>query len=366
VEQAKFSVLIVDDQPSSYDVLDLFLAQEPYRLGYESSGEKLLLRLESLRQNLPDAILLDMILEGMSGLEACETIKQHPNWSHIPIIMMTAANTKDELTQCFAAGADDFLSKPINRLELKARLRARLRDKQQCDELKAALQLREEMATMIIHDLRAPATTVSLSAKRLLNPELSPEKQRSAIDRILRVSCTQEDLLNDLLITAKFEAGQLSLQRTPVDLSELMAEICIDYEEIAAQRYIHLVQTIPAVNPVQSLDRRLIQRVIENLLTNAIRYSPKYSIITLQLEYPTSDTVHIQVLDQGRGIKPDLKARFFERFTIGEPQPNILQMGLGLSFCKMVVELHQGQIEIEDNSPMGTIFTVKLANQGFT
>lgn len=129
---SQFSILIVDDEPDSFDVIDTLLSNPDYHLHYASSGPRAIASLDAIQ---PDLILLDVMMPGMDGIEACQHIKAMPQWEAVPIIMVTALTTKQDLAKCFNAGADDFISKPINRLELTARVRSMLRIHQQYKEL---------------------------------------------------------------------------------------------------------------------------------------------------------------------------------------------------------------------------------------
>ncbi|GBF78903.1 two-component system response regulator [Aphanothece sacrum] len=130
-------ILVVDDEPRNFDVIESFLSHENYELNYASSGEE---ALESLNLMPIDLILLDVMMPEMDGLEACSLIKVNPQWQSIPIIMVTALTAKEDLARCLNTGADDFISKPVNSLELRARVNSMLRIKQQYDEIQIGLQ----------------------------------------------------------------------------------------------------------------------------------------------------------------------------------------------------------------------------------
>jgi diguanylate cyclase len=128
------SILVVDDDPNNFDVIEAFLDDQDYRLHYISSGEAAIAAIAPLN---PDLILLDVMMPGLDGLAICQQIKSTPAWATIPIVMVTALSSKPDLASCFAAGANDFISKPINRLELVARVRSMLLLRQQYRQLAA-------------------------------------------------------------------------------------------------------------------------------------------------------------------------------------------------------------------------------------
>ena len=132
VEHKKRIILVIDDESSVFEVIEGLLYREHYDLTYIESGQKALTCIDEVQ---PDVILLDLMMPKMDGIETCQQIKSNPLWSPIPIIMVTALSSKEDLARCLDAGADDFLSKPINSLELRARVRSMLRIKQQYDAL---------------------------------------------------------------------------------------------------------------------------------------------------------------------------------------------------------------------------------------
>ena len=130
------SILIVDDESRNFDVIEALLNEYDYDLNYASSGQEALESLEILEIDL---ILLDVMMPDMDGIEVCERIKSIPKYRPIPIIMVTALTAKEDLAECLNAGADDFISKPLNALELRARVQSMLRIKQQYDALQISL-----------------------------------------------------------------------------------------------------------------------------------------------------------------------------------------------------------------------------------
>jgi diguanylate cyclase (GGDEF)-like protein len=126
------SILIIDDEPDNFDVIETLLSDLDYQLHYAANGEEAIDSLDLFR---PDLILLDVMMPGIDGIEVCRRIKAMPQWESLPIVMVTALTTKADLARCFAAGAEDFISKPVNRLELRARVRSMLRLHQQYQQL---------------------------------------------------------------------------------------------------------------------------------------------------------------------------------------------------------------------------------------
>ena len=129
------SVLIIDDEADNFDVIETILGDQDYQLHYAASGQDAIAYLDTFQ---PDLILLDVMMPVMDGIEVCQRIKALPEWQTVPIIMVTALNSKEDLARCMNAGADDFISKPLNSLEFRARVSSMLRIKEQHDRLERA------------------------------------------------------------------------------------------------------------------------------------------------------------------------------------------------------------------------------------
>lgn len=350
------SILVVDDEPSGFDVIETILFDEGYDLHYASSGSAALKRLETA---LPDLILLDVMMPEIDGVEVCRQVKSNPQWRHIPIIMVTALSSKVVLARCLETGADDFVDKPVNALELRARVRSMLRIKGQHDALQAALQFRQEMSDMLVHDLRNPLASVILSCAILQRTDLQ-DKQRHKVEQILYAGHQLQSMIDSLLLMAKLESGKIVLEQSTVDLCMLVRQAVADFQAIAASKQIELKVQISSACCLVEADAALLRRVLDNLLSNAIKFSPREGWVILQIDFPSDARVRLQVVDQGVGIKADQQQAIFERYGVGRIVKGVLQTGLGLAFCKLAVEAHQGKIFVEDNQPRGAIFVVEL------
>ncbi|MBR8826705.1 MAG: hybrid sensor histidine kinase/response regulator [Gomphosphaeria aponina SAG 52.96 = DSM 107014] len=349
------AILIVDDEPSNFDVIEALLFKEGYQLYYASNGVKALKILEKLQLDL---IILDVMMPEIDGLEVCRQVKANSQLQHIPIIMVTALNSKEDLAHCLETGADDFIGKPVNGIELRARVRSMLRIKQQYDKLTANLKLREDLSEMIVHDLRNPLTNIILASEYLKLTSLKA-KQEEKVEQIRMAGDRLQSLTNDLLILAKAEAGKMTLNRESVDLCALAQKVRGEMKAIALQKKIKLLAHLPPGKHL-FLDANLFERVLENLLSNGIKFSPSGSTITLQINYPANKLAQIIVADQGPGISAQIKNIIFQKYEVGEIKNGTAQTGIGLAFCKMVIEAHNGEIFVEDNHPRGAVFTINL------
>lgn len=351
------SILIVDDEPDNFDVIETFLKDEGYQLHYAPNGQKALDQLASFQ---PDVILLDVMMPGMNGIQVCQTIKAKLEWQMIPIVMVTALNTKEDLARGLASGASDFISKPVNSTELKARVRSMLKIKKQYDDLQTLLQQREDMVNMIVHDLRNPLTSILLSTDILRFPNLTVENQRKKIDQIAIAGHQLQTLIDSLLLMAKLESGKMVLNRTEIDLYTPCLSAVEDFEPIAAQKNVRLVSQLTEAKGVINVDLAVFRRILDNLLSNAIKFTPPNSEVNISVSYLESGGAKIQVADAGPGVREEVRKSIFEKYEIGTLMPDIPQIGLGLAFCKMAIEAHGGAISVAENQPRGAIFTLSL------
>lgn len=242
-----------------------------------------------------------------------------------------------------------------------------LRIKQQYDALEATLHLREDLSKMIVHDLRNPLTNILLSSTMLLQSGFEG-KNLERLQIIINSGRELNLMINDLLMLTKMDSGKMVLKLIEVDLNQLISKVVSEFQAIAFEKNIHLVTELALQSQSVSIDTNLFHRVFDNLISNAIKFSPSGSQVIVQVDYtnhPASSdspaaTSTIQVIDFGPGVREDQRQRIFDKYEVGNPISGVSQLGLGLAFCKMVVEAHQGKIFVEDNQPQGSIFTVVL------
>lgn len=354
-------ILIVDDEPSARQTMEMLLLREGYDLAFAADGYEALAHLD---EDDADVILLDVMMPGMDGFELCERLRRNPKWQHVPIILVTALDSKQDLARGLEAGADDFLHKPYNGLELRARVRSMLRIKQRHDELQTALQLRQDLSNMIVHDIRSPLSAILISCDLL---EMEVGAASMPLSTIRGEAARLSGFLTDMLMMAKMEHGRLMLARSEVDMNELVTAVRDSFVQMAQLKDLSLRWEAPAQSTTLRVDAGLWRRVLDNLLTNAIKFSPTGGTITLRVMYPGSEAdfagkqMQLQVLDEGPGIPEEHQETIFDKFKIvAAKRRDVSQVGLGLAFCKMVVEAHDGRIYVEPNSPRGSIFTVEL------
>jgi two-component system, sensor histidine kinase and response regulator len=164
-----YSILIVDDEPDNFEVIEALLESANYTLHYANRGQEAIAALDTFD---PDAILLDVMMPGIDGIEVCKRIKAMPQWQAVPIIMVTALDDKADLARCLAAGADDFVSKPINGIELRARVQSMVRIKKQHDRIQSLSRLQRNNIHFLENSLHELHLDLAVSFPNELNTPL--------------------------------------------------------------------------------------------------------------------------------------------------------------------------------------------------
>jgi signal transduction histidine kinase len=357
------TVFIVDDEEVNVKLIKGILASENYNLISALSGSE---ALSMLTSNRPDLILLDVMMPEMDGFETCRKIKQNKNTKIIPILMVTALSEKEHRLKALNCGADDFLSKPVDKTELKIRVKSLLRIKEYHNELieryeeieKKNVQLQEleefkdGLLHMIVHDLKNPLFAISGNIELLLlDKENFSETQNIAAENCLSSCQNLTEMVQQLLDINKLENKKLQLKKEMTDLVPLIDEILNQLLKRAEEKQISInfvnangISTIP-------IDSRLITRVISNLVDNGIRHTPKGGRIEVASELEKrKNNLCVSVRDTGTGLDPAYHHKIFNKFEqvdLRNQGVSIGTAGLGLAFCKLAVEAHGGEIWVE-------------------
>ncbi|MEY2979538.1 MAG: hybrid sensor histidine kinase/response regulator [Prochlorotrichaceae cyanobacterium] len=358
-------ILIVDDEPSNIQVL-IAILQRDYTLTVANSGAKALQM--AVKTPQPNLILLDIMMPDITGYEVCQRLKENPVTQAIPIIFVTALAEIGNEARGFDLGAVDYIAKPISPAIVRARVKSHIRIErlthqlqQQNESLKAALQMRQDLAHMIVHDLRNPLASILLGCSLLkLKGQNLDEYQTQKVDQISSEAKTIDGLIDSILVTAKLETDKLLLHYEDVSLNTLGESVMQRFQDIANHRQISLFGEWADPDLIVSVDQSLMRRVFENLISNALKFSPTGSCIYLKTGYNEENDLIFQITDEGSGVPADKRDAIFEKYETAKVLEQAPQLGLGLAFCKMVVQSHGGRIEVEDHLPQGAIFTIVL------
>ena len=348
-------ILIIDDDPTDHELISAILGREGYELRFASSGP---IGLEEVARISPQVICCDVMMPGMTGIEVCARLKSNPATRQIPVIAVTALDSREFLAEILAAGADDFVGKPIQPGELRARLRSMLRISRQYELLESALRMRADLTYMLVHDLRGPLSGMQLALDLLRLDPLTP-RQGAAMETLEGGGERLQRLIHDLLVMGRIESGCLPLQRTRAPLVPLLERAVASRRPIAESHGL-VLECLPGPEAgiEVSIDVPLIERLLDNLLSNAMKFSPAGGRIVVRAMV-SGEECRLEIADEGIGVPPELSACIFEKYEVGRIHPGVVQIGLGLAFCKLVAEAHGGGVAYRPNAPRGSIFSVK-------
>jgi len=363
--EKRHTVLIVDDEPLTCDMLAGFLLPDGYNTVLAYDGPE---ALQKVKEYPPDVILLDVMMPELDGYEVCQQLKSDKRWQHIPIILVTALSGKEDLLEGFKIGADDFITKPVDRFELRARVRSMVRAKKHYDDLQATLHMREDLTHLIVNDIRIPLTAILGYAQILLTRESFAAVDTTEVRAIQTQAYRLDAFLNDMLILAKLESDQLILNRSLVDAGQLAQQVKECYQAIATSKQVELNFHISAPAQLVSLDENLFHRVLEILVSDAIKSSPQGGTVTLRVDFPRKNTasafepqIRIKILDEGPGLTAQDRERIFDKVEIEKLKDRKKSSAeQGFAFCKLVVDGHQGRISVEPNQPSGSILSIEI------
>ncbi len=227
-------------------------------------------------------------------------------------------------------------------------------------------KMRDDLTHTMVHDLRGPLTAISISLESLQMMEqmghINPERRLQTIERASSSTQKLLELVESILELSRLESGRLQLSYQPVTLPELVAGVVDRQLPLAREKEIEIAYHFPDSLPPLTVDRTLIERVLQNLLHNALKFTPNggHVCVTGQQDREQPLSALITVSDSGSGVPVEMQAHLFEKFSRGMQRER--GSGLGLYFCRMVVEAHHGRIWLANSSVAGTAiqFTLPL------
>ncbi|CAG0991392.1 two-component system, OmpR family, sensor histidine kinase VicK [Anaerolineae bacterium] len=233
--------------------------------------------------------------------------------------------------------------------------------KQDVTERKQLERLRDDLTHMIVHDLRNPLMILRGSLEILEDAGIAGEEPEEAMQLASASTRRMLTLVNSILDLNQLEAGKMPIERREISLPQLMNDVIGTQMNIARRRGQTLRAYFDEAIPALWMDDRMIERVLQNLLDNALKFTPEGGLISVSARMVSGVAVAVSVKDSGLGINPDLRGKLFEKFVF-DRLPG-WGNGLGLVFCRMAVEAHGGTIQVEDTSQTGTTITFTLPVQ---
>lgn len=296
----------------------------------------------------PDQLISSRVLRTGETVLGAEFLIEHPDGTRIPILGSAAPIHNAEGKQVGGIGLFQDVSE---RMQAEEAIRTG------AQQLRRALQLSEEVLSIVAHDLRNPLSSIGLRAQSLLRSS-TEERQRKHLRVIIGTTRQMNILIEDLLDLARLESGQLRLARDATEIEPLLDQVIEVHRPLLDEAGLRLAVRVAPGLPRIEADAGRVTQVLSNLVGNAIKFTPRGGTITVSAEH-TEGTLLISVEDTGCGIGPEQQSHLFERFWQGSPLDR-RGAGLGLSICKVLIEAHGGRIWVESALGKGSTFRFTL------
>ncbi len=361
----KQTILIVDDQVENIDILNEVLCSN-YNVLACKNGKN---AIDIVEKKYPDIILLDVMMPEINGFEVCQKLKSNPNTSKIPIIFITAQNKDVEEEKGLQLGAVDYITKPISPSIVKARIKTHLslydqnrildqKVKEKTAELAEANsrlanleKTKSDFLSLISHELRTPLTSLTLINEMFLQMKVSKEQKEmlefagKSINRLIRFSEIA------LLITSLHAENFILKDVMPLPIKNLINETIYELKDLADKKEIEIIKKFS--NDFIRGNGRLIIKCLNIILDNAIKHSPQNNQILIKSYNNKNVTIVIE--DNGTGFSKEAMERLFDFFSCDDIMHHSEGFGLGLSTVKLIMGVHNGEIEVKNKENSGAI-----------
>lgn len=379
LETPLLKVLLIEDNPGDVDLAREALAEGPSRVRFMLHD---VARLDDALQKLAvepaDVVLLDLNLPDAEGLESLERLRK--TVPDTPVVVLTGLSDEETAIEAVHLGAQDYLIKgtqdgatlvrTIRYAIERHRLLAELdRNRRIIEEANRKLRDLDRMKTLFLanvsHELRTPLTSVEGFTENMregLLGEVTPRQQQT-LDRILANARRLRKLIEDLLDMSRIEAGRIRLRIEPFDAAALLDDLALDYRPRCQERNIDLRLTRPEGFREATGDAVRIRQVLDNLVSNAVKFTPPGGRIEVSVAAsPADGSAVFTVQDSGPGIPESEQTKIFDRFyQVSRPSTrSTTGFGLGLAISRELVELHNGHLWVESRPGQGSRFCLKL------
>ena len=358
-------VLAVDDDPLNLDVIESCLYGQGYSFLRASSGQE---ALEAVAKQPPDIVLLDLMMPGMDGFEVCSRIKGNSDTRFIPVVVITSLDGRDEKLRAIQAGADDFITKPVDRLEVLARTKSLLSQKFLHDQLHNKYEenlqlqtLKDNLVNMLAHDFRNPLTGIIGYLNLLDCEELKSDCDLFSqyVNSALYLARRMTSMVSDMLDLNRLEKNLLPLRLEKVSLRGVIEESLNQFRYALFEKKLSVSVEESDTRVAVNADSTLLVRVIGNILANSVRYSPEGGSISFHIT-KEEGSASLTITNEGPFIPEECLSKIFEKFYQAEARAANTRSGagLGLAFCDLVVNAHGGSITAANNPDKGCRFVL--------
>jgi len=366
LNRSDYKILIVDDVVSNVLLLKILLTNEKFQVLTANNGK---VCIDVAKREHPDLILLDVMMPELNGFDTAVIMKQDEDVKDIPIIFLTALHNTQDLVKGFKCGASDFLTKPFNKEELLMRVMhqislvaARRLIQKQYEELKATINNRDKMYSVIAHDLRSPMASIRMTLNLLVNvlsPDVIGPEMFELIDNANKETEETHDLLDNLLKWTKSQTGALHVAFQDFELNDVLPGVIDIFKMIAESKHITLNLDLGTENLDVHADKDMFNTIIRNFMSNAIKFSHENSSIDISVSH-VDNFAKISVRDHGVGISQERIETLFSAGTSTAGTRNEEGSGLGLQLCKDFAVKIGGDVMVESVQGEGSTFSVLI------
>lgn len=350
-------VLVVDDQPSGAEALGVLLEQAGYEIRIARGGQQ---ALDCAAESTPDLVLLDVMMPGMDGFETCERLHRIPGLADLPVIFLTGSSERTTIAKAFNTGAMDYVTKPFVLEELLARVKTHADLKRSRDRLGHMLREREEITHVVAHDLKNPLTGVLFAAQSLKRPGQSAARLAELAEEIADNTRIALEFIQRFLASGAEGQRLRQFSARRVDLLSLAHKTAQALRTAAEAHEVEL--QVDGEGAEAGVDPDVTRNVLQNLISNAMQYSPRGGTVEIQIAKLPSGFAQCRVMDRGPGIPEHDQAKLFTRFLSLASARSRAQYssGLGLAIAKHDVTRMGGYLWYESREGGGSIFGFDL------
>jgi signal transduction histidine kinase len=351
VEESHGSILIVDDHPRNVAILVKILAGK-YRVTTAASGEE---ALASFSDFHPDLVLLDVMMPGIDGYETCRRLRSMREGRAAKILMVSAKAMVSERIVGYEAGADDYIVKPFDELELLAKVRVYMRLKS-VEELG---RIRAEMLTLVNHETRTPLTGILSSIDLMLHLAGDADDDKRNLLLLARDGALRLGRFIDAVgFLTELQGDSFRYYRETIDCAGLANSAIDALAPLARERDVEIRKVLDDGIRLEC-DADQVGRALGALLHNAIRLSPSPGAVEVRLE-ARRDHALLSVRDEGPGVPPSFLSRIFEGLAVPDIAHHVSGSGLSLAIARAIVRGHGGAMTVENRPGGGAEFCIRL------
>lgn len=349
------SLLVVDDNEDNLDMLSRRLTRQGFSTGLARSGQA---AINMVRERRWELVLLDVMMPGLSGMDVLAVIRRTWSAVELPVIMVTAKVQSEDIVSALELGANDYVTKPIVFPVVLARVRTQLR-------LKRLAESKDEFLRIASHDLKNALTAVRASSE-ILHKVIAPgavltDEASQLAHAVARGADQMNRIIEDFLDFQALQDGQLRLNFSTADLNVIIRDAAAAIDDYARSKGISLRLELVENLPALEADVSRLGQVITNLLSNAIKFSQPGTTTTVRT-MDEEEGVLCEVIDAGPGLTDADMLKLFGRYAklSNRPTGGEKSVGLGLSICKRMIDLHDGDIGARNNERVGATFWFRV------